>query len=292
MLTTDYKDVIIMMIYNSAANFAYRMMTSHYRQMEVHMRRLSSGYRINSAADDPAGLAISEKLRTQINGLKQAQRNIMDGISAYQTAEGALNEIHSILQRMRVLALQAANGTLTDSDRSLLNVEVTELTDEVRRIIGSADFNTKNLFLTNDTNQADTISTLHIGANANQTVEFYTSDFSGDRLNLNSLNISTAASAESAISILANSINIISRERAVIGAKINRLEHSYNFAQIMEENQLLAESRIRDADFAEEMAAFVKSKILAQAAQAMFMQALNLKRNFIVELLSSLNYKK
>jgi len=279
-----------MQIYNSAANFAYRVLTEHYRQMETHMRRLSSGYRINSAADDPAGLAISEKLRAQINGLKQAQRNIMDGISAYQTAEGALNEIHSILQRMRVLALQSANGVLTDNDRELINIEVEELTDEVKRIIGSSDFNTKNLFISNNTDRSNTISKLHIGANANQTVDFYTSDFSNDQLNLNNLDVSTLATAESAISILSNAISSISRERAIIGAKINRLEYSYNFAQIMEENQQLAESRIRDADFAEEMAAFVKSKILAQAAQAMFIQALNLKRNFIIELLSSLNY--
>lgn len=277
-----------MRIYNSSAHFAYRMMSNHFRQMEIHIKRLSSGYRINSAADDPAGLAISEKLRTQINGLKQAQNNIMDGISAYQTAEGALNEIHSILQRMKVLAIQAANGTISDEQRLLINIEVSELSDEIKRILGAADFNTKNLFITNETDINNIISILHIGANANQTVDFYTSDLSNDKLNLNNLNVLSQGAAQSAISILDDSINLISYERAVIGARINRLEHSYNFAQIMEENHRLSESRIRDADFAEEMLGFIKSKLLAHAAQAMFIQALNLKKNFILQLFSAL----
>jgi len=263
------------------------MLNIHYKQMDMHLRRLSSGYRINSAADDPAGLAVSERMRTQINGLKQAQRNILDGISAYQTAEGGLIEIQSMLQRMNVLAVQAANDTLDDSDRELIELEVDELKDEINRMINSCDFNAKKIF-----DGSDSISYLHIGANANQTVEFYNSDLSNDVLNLSNVSVSNRESAESSISILAASLNKVLKERTIIGARINRLEHSYNFAKVMEENQTAAESRIRDADFAEEMTAFLKSKILAEAAQAILIQAMRIQKDYINNLFLSVSPKR
>ncbi|MEK4523184.1 flagellin [Psychrobacillus sp. FSL W7-1493] len=239
-----------------------RNMNQHWSVANRSMERLSSGYRINRAADDPAGLAISEKMRAQIRGLGQAARNIQDGISLLQTAEGALNETHAILQRMRELGVQAATDTLTDEDRSLLNIEFEELKKEVTRISKDTNFNTKTML-----DGTNTSINIQAGANAGQSIELLFGDMSGGSLGLNDLSISSRADAEDSIGGLDDAINKVSRERSRMGAYSNRLEHAYNNAVNMEENLTAAESRIRDADMAKEMMALVKANILMQASQ-------------------------
>ncbi len=239
-----------------------RNMNQHWSVANRSMERLSSGYRINRAADDPAGLAISEKMRAQIRGLGQAARNIQDGISLLQTAEGALNETHAILQRMRELGVQAATDTLTDEDRSLLNIEFEELKKEVTRISKDTNFNTKTML-----DGTNTSINIQAGANAGQSIELLFGDMSGGSLGLNDLSISSRADAEDSIGGLDDAINKVSRERSRMGAYSNRLEHAYNNAVNMKENLTAAESRIRDADMAKEMMALVKANILMQASQ-------------------------
>ena len=239
-----------------------RNMNQHWSVANRSMERLSSGYRINRAADDPAGLAISEKMRAQIRGLGQAARNIQDGISLLQTAEGALNETHAILQRMRELGVQAATDTLTDEDRSLLNIEFEELKKEVTRISKDTNFNTKTML-----DGTNTSINIQAGANAGQSIELLFGDMSGGSLGLNDLSISSRADAEDSIGGLDDAINKVSRERSRMGAYSNRLEHAYNNAVNMEENLTAAESRIRDVDMAKEMMALVKANILMQAIQ-------------------------
>lgn len=248
--------------WNATGLSILRNMNQHWSVANRSMERLSSGLRINRAADDPAGLAISEKMRAQIRGLGQAARNIQDGISLLQTAEGALNETHAILQRMRELGVQAATDTLTDEDRSLLNIEFEELKKEVTRISKDTNFNTKTML-------DGTNSSIHIqaGANAGQSIELLFGNMSGGSLGLNDLSISSRGAAEDSISGLDDAINQVSRERSRMGAYSNRLEHAYNNATNMEENLTAAESRIRDADMAKEMMALAKANILMQAGQ-------------------------
>ncbi|MER2008383.1 MAG: flagellin [Psychrobacillus sp.] len=248
--------------WNATGLSILRNMNQHWSVANRSMERLSSGYRINRAADDPAGLAISEKMRAQIRGLGQAARNIQDGISLLQTAEGALNETHAILQRMRELGVQAATDTLTDEDRSLLNIEFEELKKEVTRISKDTNFNTKTML-----EGTNTSINIQAGVNAGQSIELLFGDMSGGSLGLNDLSISSRADAEDSIGGLDDAINKVSRERSRMGAYSNRLEHAYNNAVNMEENLTAAESRIRDADMAKEMMALVKANILMQASQ-------------------------
>ncbi len=275
--------------FNHASVNAQRMMNLHYSDISKHIQRLSTGYRINSAADDPAGLAVSERMRTQINGLEQANKNILDGISMFQTAEAGLSDTISILQRIRTLAVQSANGTLTDEDRKLIQYEVTELVCELNRLITTVEFNSMKLLTSSAGNNQP--SELHIGPNANQTFDINLPDFTFSNLGLSSINIRTIQNAESSISAVDASMKLILAAQAQIGAKINRLEHIMNFNSNYKENITAAESRIRDADMAEEMTAFLKSKILAQAAQMVFIQANDIHRTLIETLLKSLYIK-
>ncbi|MBM7698849.1 flagellin [Kurthia huakuii] len=236
------------------------------------LERLSTGYRINRAGDDPAGLAISEKMRAQINGLNMASKNIQDGISMVQTAEGALNETHSMLQRMRELSVQSANDTLTDDDRALIEVEFQELKKEVTRISTDTEFNTRKLL---NGDNATTPLKIQVGANAGQTIDLTMNDMSADAIGLTDASIATRDEAESALSTLDEAIKKVSMERAQMGAYQNRMEHAYNVNVNTAENLTAAESRIRDADIAKEMMNFTKASILQQAAQyamAMHMQ--------------------
>ena len=248
--------------WNSTGLSIIRNMNAQWAIANKSMERISSGYRINRAADDPAGLAISEKMRAQIRGLGQAARNIQDGISLLQTAEGALNEKHSILHRMRELSVEAANDTLTDNDRKQLALEFDELKKEVTRISKDTEFNTKTLL---DGSQ----STLKIqaGANAGQQIELTIGNMSADAIGIKDLSISTREDADNAIGELDKAINKVSSERSRMGAYTNRLEHAYNNTVNMEENLTAAESRIRDADIAKEMMALTKANILMQAGQ-------------------------
>lgn len=236
------------------------------------LERISTGYRINRAGDDPAGLAISEKMRAQINGLNMASKNIQDGISMVQTAEGALNETHSMLQRMRELSVQSANDTLTDDDRALIEVEFQELKKEVTRISTDTEFNTRKLL---NGDNASTSLKIQVGANAGQTIDLTMNDMSADAIGLTDASIATRDEAESALSTLDEAIKKVSMERAQMGAYQNRMEHAYNVNVNTAENLTAAESRIRDADIAKEMMNFTKASILQQAAQyamAMHMQ--------------------
>lgn len=255
-------DGMMLGMWNSTGLSIIRNMNSQWAIANKSMERLSSGYRINRAADDPAGLAISEKMRAQIRGLGQASRNIQDGISLLQTAEGALNETHSILQRMRELSVQAASDTLTDSDRNLLGIEFDELKKEITRISTDTEFNTKTLL---DGSQSSL--KIQAGANAGQYIELTFGNMGAAAIGVNNLSISTREDAEKSIGELDKAINTVSSERSRMGAYSNRLEHAYNNAVNMEENLTAAESRIRDVDIAKEMMALTKANILLQVGQ-------------------------
>src|SRR5690625_2310542 len=256
---------------NTGAMFAIRHMNYHYAMTQRSIMRLSSGLRINRAADDAAGLAISEKMRAQIRGLNMAQRNAQDGISLLQTAEGALNESHAILQRMRELAIQSANGTYTDDDRQAFQDEIVQLRDELTRIGRDTEFNKKTLLNGEYQNQR-----LQVGANAGQYIEISINDMRADALLgiTEDIDLSTQEGAEAAISVFDDAITQVSRERSRLGAMQNRLGHTINNLSSMSINLTEAESRIRDVDIAKEMMEFTKHNILAQAAQMMAAQAM------------------
>ncbi|MFJ7970140.1 flagellin [Psychrobacillus sp. NPDC096389] len=248
--------------WNASGLSIIRNMNTQWAIANKSMERISTGYRINRAADDPAGLAISEKMRAQIRGLGQAARNIQDGISLLQTAEGALNETHSILQRMRELSVQSANDTLTDNDRSQLAIEFDELKKEISRIASDTEFNTKTLL---DGSQSSL--KIQAGANAGQQIELTIGNMGASAIGGDSLSISTRDGANNAIGQLDKAITKVSNERSRMGTYTNRLEHAYNNAVNMEENLTAAESRIRDADIAKEIMAMTKANILMQAGQ-------------------------
>jgi len=280
--------------HNVSAMYAHRQLSLTNSRINNSMEKLSSGYRINRASDDAAGLAISEKLRTQINGLDQASRNIQDSISMIQTAEAGLEELHSILQRMRVLAVQASNDTLIDSDRAFIQLEITQLLQEIDRMTTGVEFNTKKLlrgdYITPAAAGGPGSLIFHVGANKNQVFSVQISSFSTTGLNINHLfagsasSVETRAKAESAIGLLSAAINEVSRQRSVLGAVQNRLEHTYNFVLIQKENMQSAESRIRDVDFAAEMVNFTKEQILMQSGQAMLTQA-NMRPQSVLQML-------
>ncbi|MGG2084499.1 MULTISPECIES: flagellin [Lysinibacillus] len=247
-------------------------MNRHYDTMSRAMLRISSGYRINSAADDPAGLAISEKMRAQIRGLNMAAKNIQDGISLVQTAEGALNETHDMIQRMRELAIEAANDTLTDDDRQKLELEFQELKKEIQRISTDTEFNTKTLL---NGDHATKGIKIQAGANSGQNIELFINGMGSEALGLKDASIATQEDADKAISTMDEALKGVSNERSRLGAYQNRLEHAYNANVNTAENLQAAESRIRDADIAKEMMNMVKAQILMQASQyvlAMHMQ--------------------
>lgn len=229
--------------------------------------KLSSGYRINRAADDAAGLSISEKMRNQIRGLDQASDNAEDGISLIQTAEGALNEIHSMLQRMSELSIKAANDTNQTIDRTAIQDEVDQLASEITRIASTTQFNKKDLFVT-----AQTLS-LQVGANKNQSIGITLSVVKASTLGVNNLKVSSYASANSALSAIQKAINTISSSRSKLGAVQNRLEYTISNLDSSSENTQAAESRIRDVDMASEMVKYSKNNILMQAGQSMLAQA-------------------
>ena len=243
----------------------WRSMNTQFNAANKALERIATGYRINRAADDPAGLAISEKMRAQISGLNQAGKNIQNGMSMLQTAEGALNETHAILQRMRDLAVQSASDTLTDDDRALIQTEYEELKKEIQRISKDTQFNQKNLI---NGDYKDQPFKIQAGANAGQTIDLYLGDASLSGMGLpDTSSIGTREDAEKAISEVDDAINQVSKQRSKLGAYMNRLEHAYNVTMNTHENLVSAESRIRDADIAKEMMNFTKASILQQAAQ-------------------------
>ncbi|GAA0377890.1 flagellin [Paenibacillus motobuensis] len=260
---------------NVGALNANRNLNFNNTQMGKTMEKLSSGFRINRAADDAAGLAISEKMRFQINGLTQAQRNAQDGISLIQTAEGALTEVHSMLQRLNTLANQAANGTYDATDRAKIQLEVDELVGEISNIAATVNFNGINLL-----NSSDKV-TFQIGSDASTTISVQLASLTPSDLGksitggLSKLDVTgdDATNANAAISAVKSAISQVSTQRATFGAVQNRLEHTVNNLGVMVENLSASESRIRDADMATEMTAFTKNQILVQAGTAMLAQA-------------------
>ncbi len=230
--------------------------------------KLSSGYKINRAADDAAGLAISEKMRSQIRGLDRASANAQDGISLIQVAEGALNEAHAILQRMNELATQAANDTNTSTDRDAIQQEINQLTSEINRIQSTTQFNTMNLL-----DGTFIGKNLQVGAISGQGISISISNMNASSLGVSGLRVSSFSIAGTAMKKIQDAIEKVSKQRSKLGAIQNRLEHTINNLDTSSENTSAAESRIRDTDMAEEMVEYSKNNILAQAGQSMLTQA-------------------
>ena len=244
--------------HNLTAMNANRQLSGVQSAQQKSTEKLSSGYRINRAGDDAAGLSISEKMRSQIRGLNKAASNAQDGISLVQVAEGALNETHSILQRMNELATQAANDTNTSTDRNALQKEMDQLTSEIDRIRSTTQFNSMNLLDGSFTGKSISISIGNMNASS---------------LKISGLKVSSFSAAGKAMAAIQKAINSVSTQRSKLGALQNRLEHTINNLNTTSENTSAAESRIRDVDMATEMVEYSKNNILAQAGQSMLAQA-------------------
>ena len=267
--------------HNMNAMNANRNMAQNVNALGKSTEKLSSGLRINRAGDDAAGLSISEKMRAQINGLNQASRNSEDAVSLIQTAEGALNETHSILQRMRELATQAANDTNVTVDRESIKAELDQLSDEVTRIGQQTQFNAQNILNggKKDTETAGFDNSLQlnfqVGANSGQAISVTFSAMNASTLTVKKtdLKVTNHPDATATISTINNAIEQVSKERSKYGAVQNRLEHTIANVDNAAENLQSAESRIRDVDMATEMMTYSKNNILQQAAQSMLAQA-------------------
>ncbi|WP_270333684.1 flagellin [Ligilactobacillus acidipiscis] len=294
---------------NVAALNTYSRLSAANASKSDSLAKLSSGKRINKAGDDAAGLAISEKMKAQIGGLKQAKRNAQDGISLIQTAEGALSETHSILSRMNDLAVQASNDTLTDSDRTKITKEISKLQKNIDDIAKNTEFNTKQLLIGDGDDAGkskDLVLTFQVGASESQTDTVTLKKMDSVALGVNGdiaavekdeehniegsakidakINLGTAEDARKAITTIKDAINTVSDQRAELGATQNGLNHTINNLGTTTENLSEANSRIEDVDMAEEMMNFTKSNILSQAATSMLAQA-NAMPNSVLSLL-------
>ena len=254
--------------HNLNAMNANRQMGINNTNQGKSIEKLSSGLRINRAGDDAAGLSISEKMRGQIRGLNQASRNAQDGISLIQTAEGALDETHAILQRMRELAVQAGNDTNVSTDRAAIDTEIQALATEISRISSTTEFNTQKLL-----DGSVATMKLQVGANENQMIEVTLESMDAGTLGVDVIDVSSADQATSSITTINTAIESVSKFRSNLGAVQNRLEHTIKNLNNSSENLQAAESRIRDVDMAQEMMNFTRSNVLNQAAQAMLAQA-------------------
>jgi flagellin len=260
-------------IYNNVeAMNAHRQLTANNMQMTRTMEKLSSGLRINRAADDAAGLAVSEEMRTKIRGMAVASRNALDGVSLVQVADGALAGVNDMLQRMRDLAVQAANGTLTDQQRANLDAEVQTLLSEVDRASSDTEFNGLKI-LSGSVSSAASAITLQVGAEAAQSIAFTIATMNTTQLGVSGIAISTANSASAAIASIDSAIRSVNSARANMGAIQNRLEQTISRLNLTSENLQAAESRIRDADMAQEMINLTRRQILEQSGTAMLAQA-------------------
>jgi flagellin len=281
--------------HNLSAMFADRSLKVTQGELNKDSEKLSSGLRINRAGDDASGLAVSEKMRSQIRGLNRASANAADGISFIQTAEGYLQESEDIIQRIRELAVQAANGIYTEEDRMQIQVEVSQLVDEVDRIASHAQFNGMNM-LTGRFARATGDNTVtgsmwfHIGANVDQREQVYLGTMTAKGLGVRDvgdesiLTLENMDTANRAIGTLDNSIKIINKQRADLGAYQNRLEHAIKGVDVGAENLQAAESRIRDTNMANVMVSYTRDQILSQSGTAMLAQA-NQRANSVLQLL-------
>jgi flagellin len=281
--------------HNLSAMFANRQLGVTNGNVDKNMEKLSSGMRINRAGDDASGLAVSEKMRSQIRGLNQASKNAANGISFIQTTEGFLQETQDIIQRVRELAVQSSNGIYTAEDRMQIQVEISQLVDEIDRIASHAQFNGMNLLTGRFAREGgENIVTgsmwLHIGANMDQREQVFIGTMTAKGLGVKNvgddsiINLGNPDSSNRAIGTLDEALKKVNKQRADLGAYQNRLEHAIKGIDIGAENLQAAESRIRDADMASEMVDFTKNRILAQAGNAMLAQA-NQKTQQVLQLL-------
>jgi len=277
--------------HNMSALYANRLLKFKEWDVNKDIEKLSSGQRINKAGDDASGLAVSEKLRSQIRGLNQAERNIENAISFIQTSEGYLAETHDIMHRMRELAVQSSNGIYTDEDRMQIQVEVSQLVDEVNRIASQAQFNGMNILTGAFATQGNREMFFQVGANMDQRKRVFIGTMTAQALGIQgaqggtgTISISTPDLANRAIGIVDTAMRVISKQRADLGAYQNRFEMAAKGVAVAAENMQAAESLIRDTDIAGQMVEFTKNQILTQSGTAMLAQA-NLKPRSVLQLL-------
>ncbi len=295
---TQIKEDCMIINHNMSALFAHRQLKFNNIAVDKNMEKLSSGMSINRAGDDASGLAVSEKMRSQIRGLLRAERNAEDGISFIQTTEGYLQESQDILQRLRELSIQASNGIYTDEDRMQIQVEVSQMVDEINRIASHAQFNGLNLLTgrfayETGENSVTASMWLHIGANMDQRERVHIGTMTAQGLGIQGatgtpstatfISLSTPDKSNIAISVLDEALKKVSKQRADLGAYQNRLEHAMLGLAVGAENMQAAESRIRDTDMAKEMLLYVKNQILTQSSTAMLAQA-NQKTQSVMQL--------
>ncbi len=279
--------------HNMSSMYANRVLGISNDNIMKNMEKLSSGERINRAGDDASGLAVSEKMRSQIRGLNQASRNINNGVSFIQTTEGYLQETTDILQRVRELAVQAANGIYSDEDRMQIQVEVSQLVSEVDRVASQAQFNGMNLLTGRFGANSDRIMQFHIGANMDQNARVYVGTMTAQALGLkgaqggedDSISIKEPESANATIGTIDSALLVVSKQRADLGAYQNRFEMAAKGVDVAAENTQAAESRIRDTNMANEMVNYTRNQILTQSGTAMLAQA-NSKSQNVLALLS------
>jgi flagellin len=275
------KEGLYMIInHNMSAAYASRQLNIQHGGLQGSIEKLSSGMRINRAGDDASGLAVSEKLRSQIRGLNQAEKNIQNGVNFIQTAEGYLQESQDVLHRLRELSVQSANGIYSDEDRMMIQVEVSQLIDEVNRVASHAQFNGMNLLTGKFGRDQDFVMQFHVGANMDQNERVYIGNMNAEALGIEAaqggegtMSIANPESANQAIGMLDGALRIVSQQRADLGAYQNRFEMAAKGVAVASENLQASESRIRDADMAGEMVNYVKGQILTQTGAAMLAQA-------------------
>ncbi|MBN2050826.1 MAG: flagellin [Spirochaetales bacterium] len=281
--------------HNMSALFANRELANTHNNLTKNMEKLSSGLRITRAGDDASGLAVSEKMRSQIRGLKQASQNASNGISFIQSTEGYLQETQDILQRMRELAVQSSNGIYSEEDRMQIQVEISQLVDEIDRIASHAQFNGMNMLtgrFASETGENTVTASMwfHIGANMDQRERVYIGTMTSSALKIRDLGSNEILTLESpeesnrAIGTIDMALKKVNKQRADLGAYQNRLEHAVRGLEVGAENLQAAESRIRDVDMASEMVEYTKNQILVQAGTAMLAQA-NMKTQSVLQLL-------
>jgi flagellin len=292
-LEQTFKEGSMVINHNMSAQFAQRTLSFRGREIQGNIEKLSSGMRINRAGDDASGLAVSEKLRSQIRGLNQAERNIQNAVSFIQTSEGYMQETQDILHRIRELAVQSANGIYTQEDRMQIQVEVSQLVDEVNRIASHAQFNGMNILTGRfASDAADAVGiAFQVGANMDQSEVAYIGTMTAQALGLEAaqgaegtISISTPDSANRAIGLVDTALRTVSKQRADLGAYQNRLEMAQKGVAVAAENLQASESQIRDVDMAREIVDFVKNQILVQSNTAMLAQA-NTQPQSVLQLL-------
>jgi len=280
--------------HNMSALYADRQLGVTQADLTKNMEKLTSGLRINRAGDDASGLAVSEKMRSQIRGLHQAERNIQNGVSFIQATEGYLQQTQDILHRLRELSVQSANGIYTDEDRMQIQVEVSQLVDEVNRVASHAQFNGMNMLTGGFARDSATgrVMQLQVGANMDQNTRIYVNDMSAMALGLinsqgdeGKISIRDPEEANMAIGTIDNALKTVSKQRADLGAYQNRFEMAAQGVAIAAENIQAAESRIRDVNMASKIVDFTKDSILSQSGTAMLAQA-NMRTQSVLQLLS------